>query len=75
MKRLRVEGFIVLDFLPQMGEFIAEMGQWIAAGRIKDRVTLVDGLENAAKSLGLLFSGGNTGKLLVKIGSASGVRA
>ena len=42
---------------------------WVAAGRIKDRVTVVDGLENAVKSLGLLFSGGNTGKLLVKIGS------
>jgi NADPH-dependent curcumin reductase CurA len=75
MKRLRVEGFIVLDFLPQWGEFSAEMGQWIAAGRIKDRVTVVDGLENAAKSLGLLFSGGNTGKLLVKVGSAPGVHA
>lgn len=72
MKRLKVEGFIVLDFMPQMGEFIAAMSPWVAGGRIKDRVTLVEGLENAVKSLGLLFSGGNTGKLLVKIGAETG---
>lgn len=67
MKRLKVEGFIVLDFVPQMAEFIAQMGQWVAAGKVKDRVTVVEGLEHAAKSLGMLFSGGNAGKLLVKL--------
>lgn len=69
MKRLRVEGFIVIDFLPRWGEFTVDMGKWIAAGKIKDRVTVVEGLESAVSSLGLLFSGGNTGKLLVKIGN------
>ncbi len=69
MKRLKVEGFIVLDFAAQTGEFIAAMGPWVASGQVKDRVTVVEGLENAVQSLGLLFSGGNTGKLLVRIGA------
>lgn len=68
MKRLKVQGFIIIDFMPQLAEFAAEMGPWIAAGRIRDRVTVVDGLERALKALGLLFSGGNTGKLLIRIG-------
>ena len=67
MKRLKVEGFIVTDFMPRLQEFVSEMGGWIAAGSIKDRVTVVDGLESAVKSLDLLFSGGNTGKLLVRV--------
>lgn len=74
MKRLSVRGFIIIDFMPQLAEFVAEMGPWIAEGKIKDRVTVVEGLERAVKSLGLLFSGGNTGKLLVKIGSESSGR-
>ncbi len=68
MKRLKVQGFIIIDFMPQLAEFVAEMGPWIAAGSIKDRVTVVDGLERALKALGMLFSGGNTGKLLIRIG-------
>ncbi|HRK71479.1 MAG TPA: NADP-dependent oxidoreductase [Micropepsaceae bacterium] len=68
MKRLTVKGFIILDFLPRMSEFAMQMGQWMMEGKIKDRVDVADGLENAVTTLGRLFTGGNTGKLLVKIG-------
>ena len=75
MKRLKVEGFIVLDFIPQIAEFFAEMGPWIAAGKIKDRATVVDGLEHAVKTLRMLFTGGNTGKLLIRVGPEPAPRA
>jgi NADPH-dependent curcumin reductase CurA len=67
MKRARVEGFIIIDYFPRFGEFFAEMGQWVAEGKIKYDVHPVNGIENALSALDLLFTGGNTGKLLVKV--------
>lgn len=67
MKRARVEGFIIIDFMPRLGEFAMQMAQWLMEGKIKDRVDISDGLENAITTLGKLFTGGNTGKLLVRI--------
>jgi NADPH-dependent curcumin reductase CurA len=67
MKRARVEGFIIIDFMPRLGEFAMQMAQWLMEGKIKDRVDINDGLENAVTILGKLFTGGNTGKLLVRV--------
>jgi NADPH-dependent curcumin reductase len=68
MRRGLVKGFIVIDYFPRIGEFFAEMPNWVAEGKIKWRVDVVDGLENAVTALGKLFTGGNTGKLVVRIG-------
>jgi NADPH-dependent curcumin reductase CurA len=43
------------------------MGDWVAAGRIRSREDLVDGLEKPAAFLGLL-EGPNFGKLVVRVG-------
>jgi NADPH-dependent curcumin reductase CurA len=67
MKRARIEGFIILDYFPRLPEFQAEMAKWLAEGKIKYDVHLVRGIENALSALDLLFTGGNTGKLLVKV--------
>lgn len=67
MKRVRVEGFIVSDFAPRFGEAMAEIAQWVSAGKLKWKVDIVDGLENAPQALARLFSSGNMGKLLVKV--------
>jgi NADPH-dependent curcumin reductase CurA len=66
MKRARIEGFIIIDYFPRFGEFFAEMGKWVAEGKIKYDVHIVKGMENALPALDLLFTGGNTGKLLVQ---------
>ena len=68
MKRARIEGFIILDYFHRFDEFAAQMGPWIMTGQVKDRVDVAGGLENAVTTLGRLFTGGNTGKLLVRIG-------
>jgi NADPH-dependent curcumin reductase CurA len=67
MKRARIEGFIIIDYFPRLPEFYAEMGPWVAAGKIKYDVHIVKGIENTLSALNLLFTGGNTGKLLLQM--------
>ena len=59
MQRLRVEGFIVLDFAERYPEAIAALGQWMAEGKIKVRTEIVDGLENALRTVKKLYTGAN----------------
>jgi NADPH-dependent curcumin reductase CurA len=67
MKRARIEGFIVIDYFPRLAEFAAEMGKWVTDGKIKYDVHIVKGIENTLTALNLLFTGGNTGKLLLQM--------
>ena len=67
-KSLRLQGFIVLNYFQHLPEFFAEMGPLIKAGKMKWEETVEDGIENAPKAFLKLFSGGNFGKMLVKIG-------
>jgi NADPH-dependent curcumin reductase CurA len=66
-RRGRMEGFIILDYLDRFPEAQAEMAGWVAAGRVKHAEHVVEGLERAPEALNLLFTGGNTGKLIVKV--------
>ena len=65
--RISLKGFIVFDYFPRMGEFYAEMGPWVAAGTVKSRETVVEGLEKAPDAFLGLFEGANTGKMLVRL--------
>ena len=65
--RLRIEGLLFNDFLPQMGTFMADAGAMIAAGQLKSRETVFEGLEKAPDAFMGLFTGANTGKMLVRI--------
>jgi NADPH-dependent curcumin reductase CurA len=66
-RRLRLEGFIVIDHYDQTSAFLRDMSEWIAAGRIKWQETVEVGLDNAPAALMKLFKGGNLGKMLVKL--------
>ena len=65
--RIRMQGFIVFDFQPRIGEFHRDMAGWLASGRVKSRDTVVEGLENTPQAFLGLFEGANTGKMLVKL--------
>jgi NADPH-dependent curcumin reductase CurA len=53
------------DYAKDYPTAIADMSQWLAEGSLKRKFHVVEGLENAPQALPMLFSGGNTGKLLV----------
>jgi NADPH-dependent curcumin reductase CurA len=67
LKRGRMEGFLVLDYLPRAGEAVMALAGWLAEGKLKDRVDVQEGLENAPAALRRLFRGENVGKQLLKI--------
>jgi len=66
-KHLTVRGFLVSNFAALDGDFRRDVGGWLAAGRIKYREDVVEGLERAPQAFLGLLNGGNFGKLLVKI--------
>ena len=65
--RLRIEGFLVTDFMPRAAEFYRDMGEMMASGKLQRQETVHEGLESAPDAFLGLFSGGNTGKMLVKV--------
>jgi hypothetical protein len=67
IRRGRMEGFLILDYLERFPEAQAEMAGWLASGQIKSSEHLVEGLERAPEALNLLFTGGNTGKVIVQV--------
>jgi NADPH-dependent curcumin reductase CurA len=72
-RRARMEGFVVFDYLARTDEAMAELVPWVMQGKVRYREDIRDGLENAPAALLDLFSGGNTGKLLVKIADPDSV--
>jgi NADPH-dependent curcumin reductase CurA len=67
MKRITVRGFIILDFQKRFGEGVAQLMQWVMAGKLRGQETIVDGLENAPTALNRLFDGDKMGKLMIKV--------
>jgi len=65
--RIRLKGFIYTDYMGQLGQFYSDMGGWIASGQVKSRDTVVEGLDHTLDAFLGLFSGANTGKMLVKL--------
>jgi len=65
--RVRLKGFIYTDYMGQLGDFYRDMGGWIASGQVKSRDTVREGLDQTLDAFLGLFSGANTGKMLVKL--------
>ena len=65
--RAKMEGILVTDYAAQFPAAAAQLGQWIAQGKLKNQVDVVEGLENAPHALTRLFTGANLGKQLVRL--------
>lgn len=65
--RIRIQGFIVSDFMGRIAEFQQGMGEIVAGGNFQREETVVEGLENMPDAFLGLFSGQNKGKMLVKL--------
>jgi NADPH-dependent curcumin reductase CurA len=66
-KRIRMEGFAVMDYYHLYGRFEEEMAGFIKKGKVFVKEDVVQGIEKAPQALVGLFSGGNVGKQLVAI--------
>ena len=66
-RRGRMEGFIILDYVSRFPEAQAAMLGWLAEGKLRHAEHIVDGLDAAPDALNLLFTGGNTGKVIVAL--------
>jgi len=66
-KSLRLEGFIVSNHWDMMPAFTKDLAEWNAAGKLKWRDTVKEGIEAAPEAFLGLFSGQNFGKMLVKL--------
>ena len=66
-KSLKIQGFIVSNYSHLRPQFITDMTGWIASGAVKWEETVMQGIDQAPAAFAGLFSGGNTGKMLVRL--------
>jgi len=66
-KRLTMKGLIVTDWLDRQSEFEQEVGGYFQAGKLKNKETVVVGIERAVGAFIGLFEGENVGKMVVKL--------
>src|SRR5207245_9158829 len=60
-------GFVMSDYLDRYAEAVREMAGWLAAGKLKSREDIAEGLEHFPDTLLRLVKGENTGKLVLKV--------
>jgi NADPH-dependent curcumin reductase CurA len=65
--RSRMEGFIVIDYVPRFAEGAAKLAQWVAEGKLAHAEDIQRGIENAPKTFLRLFQGKNLGKQLLQV--------
>jgi NADPH-dependent curcumin reductase CurA len=67
VNRIRMQGFIVSDRMPLWPQALAELADHVAAGRIRYRESVAQGLENAPRAFLGMLRGENFGKQLVRL--------
>jgi NADPH-dependent curcumin reductase CurA len=67
VKRLIMQGFIVMDYMAERDAALAELQSWVASGKLKVQEDVIDGLENTPQALIGLLHGENRGKRMVKV--------
>ncbi len=67
VKRLIMQGFIVMDYFDQREQALKDLQAWVAAGQIKVQEDIIEGLENTPAALIGLLAGDNRGKRMVRL--------
>jgi NADPH-dependent curcumin reductase CurA len=65
--RVMMRGFVFYEFESKRAQFLNDMKGWIKQGRMKYRTTIVQGIDAAPTALIGLFTGANTGKMVVQL--------
>jgi NADPH-dependent curcumin reductase CurA len=67
VKRARMQGFLVFDYVDRYAEGLRQLTEWVRAGLIHYREDILDGIEQAPASIAGLYRGDNLGKRLIRI--------
>ena len=71
VKRLKMQGFLVTDYMPRAAEAVRDLVEWYGQGKMKYRLDVTEGLENAPGAFLKLFDGSNQGKVVVRVSPES----
>ncbi len=66
-RRLKLTGFVVMDFYDRREAALAELQDWVRSGQLKVREDIIAGLESLPAALVGLLAGDNVGKRMVKV--------
>jgi NADPH-dependent curcumin reductase CurA len=69
VNRATMTGMVVFDYAARYPDALREMAGWMAAGKLKSREHVVEGLQTFPETLNMLFAGQNMGKLVLKVAS------
>ena len=67
VKRLVMQGFIVMDYMEQRDAALADLQSWVSSGKLKVQEDVIDGIEHTPQALIGLLAGENRGKRMVKV--------
>jgi len=68
VNRASMKGMLSFDYADRFTQAGAQMAAWMAAGKLKSREHIVEGLGTFPETLLKLFTGENDGKLMLKVG-------
>jgi NADPH-dependent curcumin reductase len=71
VNRASMKGMLVFDYADRYAQAGAEMAAWMAAGKLKSREDIVEGLATFPETLLKLFKSENSGKLMLKVAQHS----
>uniref|UniRef100_Q07VF9 Alcohol dehydrogenase, zinc-binding domain protein n=1 Tax=Rhodopseudomonas palustris (strain BisA53) TaxID=316055 RepID=Q07VF9_RHOP5 len=67
VKRLIMQGFIVMDYMKERDRALADLQSWVGSGQLKVQEDVIEGLENTPQALIGLLAGDNRGKRMVRV--------
>jgi NADPH-dependent curcumin reductase CurA len=67
VNRVRMEGFIMIDFMDRIDEAMNDLVTWVMEGKIVYHEDIQEGFDNIPETFLRLFSGKNEGKQLLKL--------
>jgi NADPH-dependent curcumin reductase CurA len=73
VNRATMKGMLVFDYMDRYKDAVREMAGWMAAGKLKSREDIVEGISSFPDAFLRLFKGENFGKLILRVGEPQAV--
>jgi NADPH-dependent curcumin reductase CurA len=67
VKRITMQGFIVMDYMDQREQALSDLQSWVQSGRLKVLEDVIDGFEKTPQALIGLLAGENRGKRMIRL--------